>query len=329
MKKTILTALAVFSLAVVAMAQEPKDTFTPGGSASMKIFTDFRSTFYDGKTASAFEVTRAYFGYGYNFSKEFSGKVNFDVGDPGVGGLQMTAYLKNAFLQYSAKGFTANFGLISTTQFGTQEDFWANRYVQKTFQDLNGINPSADLGLGLAYKFAKFVKVDVSFYNGEGYKKLQSDSAFQTALGLTLTPIKGLTVRGSYDFMSKKSVTQANTCAFIGYSATKFSLAFEYNDQKNHKMVKSNDLSGPSVYGSFSPTSKVKLYARYDKLSSNTLAGKTTAWNLGKDGSLIIAGLEYAPVKGVKLSPNFQGWNPADSSKKSSSSAMLSCEIKF
>ncbi len=329
MKKTILTVFTVFCLAVLAMAQEPKDTFTPGGSASVKIFTDFRSTTTGGKTASAFEITRAYFGYGYNFSKEFSGKITFDVGDPGVGGLQMTAYLKNASLQYSAKGFTANFGLISTTQFGVQEDFWANRYVQKTFQDMNGINPSADLGLGLAYKFAKYVQVDVSFYNGEGYKKLQSDSAFQTALGLTLTPVKGLIVRGSTDFMSKKSVTQSNTSAFVGYSASKFSLAFEYNHQKNQKMVNSHDVSGPSVYGSFSPVKKVKIYARYDKLSSNTLAGKTTAWNLSKDGSLIIAGLEYAPVKGVKLSPNFQGWNPADSSKPNSSSLMLNCEIKF
>ncbi len=316
-------------MAVLAIAQDTKDTFKPGGRASVKIFTDFRSTSSNGSTASAFEITRAYFGYGYNFSPNFSGKVNFDVGDPGVGGLQMTAYLKNAFLQYSAKGFTVNFGLISTTQYGTQEDFWGNRYVQKTFQDMNGLNPSADLGLGFAYKFAKVAKVDLSFYNGEGYKKVQADSSFQTALGLTLTPVKGLVVRGSADFMSKKNVTQSTTSAFVGYSASMFSLAFEYNSQKNHKMIDSENLSGPSIYGSFSPAKKVKIYARYDKLSSNTLSGKTTDWNLSKDGSLLIAGLEYAPVKGIKLSPNFQGWNPADSSKPNSSSLMLNCEIKF
>ena len=329
MKKTVLTFLAVFCMAAFTMAQDATDTFTPSGSASAKIFTDYRSTFSDGKTASAFEISRAYFGYGYNFSKEFSGKITFDVGDPGVGALQMTAYLKNASLQYSIKGFTANFGLISTTQFSAQEDFWANRYVQKTFQDYFGFNSSADLGLGLAYKFNKFVKVDLSFYNGEGYKKVQADSTFQTAIGLTLTPVKGLTIRGSYDTMKKKGIDQSTISAFAGYSADMFSLAFEYNTQNNHKMVNDNNFGGPSVYGSISPIKKVKIYARYDDLSSNTLAGKTADWNLSKDGTMLIAGIEYAPVKGVKLSPNFQGWTPADKTKKTSSAAMLNCEIKF
>lgn len=322
-KKTVLTTLGVLFMAVLAFAQDAKETFKPGGSAFMQIYTDFRSTSSNGASASAFEINRAYFGYGYNFSPNFSGKVNLDVGNPGVGGLQMTAYLKNAFLQYKAKGLTADFGLIGTAEFNVQEGFWGNRYVQKTFQDYNGFNPSADLGIGVGYQFAKFIKADLAVYNGEGYKKVQADSTFKTLIGVTLTPAKGFIARGSYDFMTKNNVTQSTVSGFVGYKADKFSLAAEYNSQQNQKNVDSHTVYGPSIWASVTPAKNFKIYARYDDLSSKN------DWNKSKDGSLLIAGLEYAPVKGIKLSPNFQGWNPADSSKPNSSSLMLNCEIKF
>lgn len=329
MKKTILTTLGVLFMAVLAFAQDTNDTFKPGGSAFMKIFTDFRSTSSNGSTASAFEVTRAYFGYGYNFSRNFSGKVNFDIGDPGVGGLQMTAYLKNAFFEYKAKGFTVDFGLITTSQFSTQEGFWENRYIQKTFQDYYGFNSSADLGLGVAYQFTKFLKADVSVYNGEGYKKIQADSTFQTAIGLTLTPAKGLVARGIVDFMSRNGVTQSTVTGFIGYKADKFSVGGEYNSQQNHGLIDSHNFYGPSVWANVYAAKNFKILARYDDLSSNKINGAANSWNHSKDGSRLIAGVEFVPVKGINLSPNYQGFFPADSSKPKSSSFMLNCQIAF
>jgi hypothetical protein len=62
---------------------------------------------------------------------------------------------------------------------------------------------------------------------------------------------------------------------------------------------------------------------------SNTISGDLNDWNIAKDGQLYIAGLEYNAVKGVKLAPNFKGWNPADPNSKFVSTFYLNCEIKF
>ena len=42
----------------------------------------------------------------------------------------------------------------------------------------------------------------------------------------------------------------------------------------------------------------------------------------------MIIGIEFVPVKGLKISPNYQGWLPADGSP-TVNGAYLSCEISF
>ncbi len=326
MKKVNLLLLALLSFAVTGMSQT--DEFKPGGKPFMKIFSNYHSTFSDGESASAFELTRLYLGYEYNFSENFSAKANLDIGDPGVGSLEMTAYVKNAYLRYKADDFTVNFGLISTTAFKTQESAWGYRYIAKSFQDAYKFNSSADLGVSVAYKFCDFFSADVIVTNGEGYKKLQSDSTFRTGFGLTANPVEKLTARIYYDFITDKN-TQSSLATFIGYAGDNFSLGAEYNQQFNVKYVEDRELSGTSFYGTMKASSKVKVFARYDNLFSNTVSGGSADWNLSNDGQLYIAGLEYAPVKGIKLSPNFQGWSPADDSEEFSASIFLNCEIKF
>ena len=151
---------------------QTKDTFKPSGKPFVKIYTDFQRNFSNGKGRSLFAVTRAYLGYKYAFSKHFSTKVNLDVGNPGFGKLQMTAYLKNAYVQYNKNGLTARLGLIDTYIFHLQENIWGKRYLFKSFQDRYGFGPSADLGVSIAYQLNSFVSVDISILNGEGYKKI-------------------------------------------------------------------------------------------------------------------------------------------------------------
>lgn len=325
MKKTILTTLAVSCIAFLSMSQEPKEAFNPNGKPIIRVFSNAHTTFSDGKNTSGFEVTRVYLGYEHHFSNDFSGTVIYDVANPGVGGLQMTAYLKNAFLNYKHKDLSVNFGMMPTTQFKIQEDFWGNRYLAKVFQDEYGFAASADLGTSVAYKFNDIVSADVALTNGEGYKSLQSDNIFKTAFGLTLNPVKSLTVRGMVDVMN----IQNTYAGFVGFKGGKFSLAAEYNYQKNHLMVDGSDYFGPSFYGIINLSKKANFFARFDDLQSNTPSGKTENWNIAKDGKLFMAGFEYSPVSGIKLSPNYRGWSPAQSSQAFTSTLMLNCEIKF
>jgi hypothetical protein len=326
MKQFNVLLLAMLCLTLTASAQT--DEFKPGGKPFMKIYSNYHTTFSDGGSASAFELTRVYLGYEYAFSKNFSAKANIDVGDPGAGGLQMTAYVKNAYLKYQVNHLTVNFGLISTTQFKVQENFWGYRYLEKSFQDEYKFNSSADLGVSVAYKFSDFLAADFIIANGEGYKKLESDSTLRTGFGATFTPVKKFVGRAYYDFSSKDH-TQSSLATFIGFVTDNFSLGAEYNRQLNVRFNDGHDWNGASFYTTIKTSQKVKLFARYDKLFSDTLSGETNGWNHSKDGQAFIAGLEFAPVKGVKLAPNFKGWSPDDESKPFISSLFLNCEFKF
>lgn len=323
MKRKVLLTFAMLGMALIGMSQTSEE-FTPSGKPFVKIFSNVHSTITDGETATAFELSRLYLGYEYFFSPNFSAKANFDVGDPGSDNnkLHMTAYVKNAYVAYKNGGLTVNFGLIGTTAFGTQEKFWGNRYVEKSFQDKFGFNASADLGASVAYKFCKEFSADVILVNGEGYKNLQSDSAMRVGFGATINPVKKVTARAYYDFINK-DVTESTLGLFAGYQADNFSIGAEYNKKYNSKFVDGQDQDGVSAYAAYKTSKKVKLFARFDQLNSNN------DWNMSKDGQLYIAGLEYAPVKGVKVAPNFSGWSPADSSKPFQSTLFLNCEIKF
>ena len=301
-----------------------EDVFKPHGKAFAKVFSDFHYQ----QSQPAFEVTRAYFGYQYAFSQEFSGKVNFDIGNPGVGNLQMTAYLKNAFLQYANENLKLNFGLIGTKQFNLQESMWGHRYLYKSFMDQHGYGASADLGASVVFNLAPAASLDLSVLNGEGYKHIQKDSVLMYAAGITLQPIKKLYARLYVDYM-KKTVAQSTYTAFLGYKGAGFTAGAEYDFQQGHGNVTDHNLSGVSVYTTVDLGEKSDVFLRYDNLSSKKINGATDGWNVAKDGSLFLAGLEFNPVKGVKVSPNLQVWSPAQSGSSAETGFYLSLEMKF
>lgn len=327
MKKVTFLLGALILIATIAFAQE-QEPFQPSGKVFMKVFSNFNTSISDGTSNSAFAIDRAYFGYEYNLSKNFSGKLNIDVGNPGVGKLQMTAYLKNAYIKYHTDKLSVEFGLIGTTAFKAMEGWWGNRYIEKSFQDAYKFNASADLGASVKYSITDWISADLIFVNGEGYKSLQADNQFKTGLGVTVDPVKNFYLRGYYDMMGSTD-PQTTTSVAAAYKTKTLSAAVEYNMQNNVGNTADKDFSGYSVYANYVAAKKVKVFARYDMLTSNTLSGETANWNASKDGSLILAGLEYNPVKGVKFAPNFRLWSPADAATANKMSFFLNCEIKF
>jgi hypothetical protein len=303
-------------------------TFTPNGKPFALIFSDVNYRLNADGNSKAFEITRSYFGYEYNFTRNISAKVNLDVADPGIGKLQMTAYLKNALVQYKTNNFSVRFGLIGTDEFSLQEKQWGYRYIYKSFQDAYNFGPSADLGAAVEYSPVKFISFDVSVLNGEGYKKIQSDSTLKTSFGLTLKPINGFVLRAYYDMMNH-NYNQSTIALFAAYTYKNLKAAIEYNNQKNNGMLNGHNFSGVSLYSSVAVGKKFSIFARYDKLWSSTLESQTDPWNYSKDGQLLMTGFDYSPTPGVKIAPNFQGWSPSDKSIPFTSTIALNFELKF
>jgi hypothetical protein len=192
-------------------------------------------------------------------------------------------------------------------QFKVQEKFWGYRYLYRSFMDEYRFGSSADLGAGIQYAPSKLLTADLVFSNGEGYKNLQFDKIYRLGAGLTLIPVKGLTLRGYYTIHTHES-KQMTASGFIGYSYDQFRIGAEYNHQFNYRFEEGKNRYGYSVYGTYLLSDKWEVFGRYDQLFSNILPEEEIPWNLAKDGSAIIAGIQFTPIKYVHLALNYQDW---------------------
>ena len=288
--KKILLSLFIFCT-INLNAQE----FKPFGVPEALIYTNFSNS----GGLSKFEITRAYFGYDYNFSTLFTGRLVFDFVTPG------NVFIKYGYMQYEKNGLNIRSGLVPNVQIDRMEKFWNHRYIMKSFQDKYSMSPSSDYGIDVYYKFNKLISADIGILNGEGYKSAQLDSVFKYTVGVTLHPTKKLVFHAYYDNM-KKSVAQQTFSIMCGYSDKKLSVAVEYNNQINSKYRKDYNYSGYSICGTYDFNTKFGLVGRYDIVESSSPTSKS--WNFSNDGQQCVLGIEYKPVKGIRISPNSQIW---------------------
>lgn len=300
MKKLLLSALCLLTVQAT-IAQEKKD-FKVTGKPIVTVFTNYNAGIGKSNKTSGFDLERAYFGYDAKVSNNLSAKVVFDIGTSKVKGsdLERIAYIKNAQITWKAKDFSLDFGLIGLQQFSYQERFWGYRYLAKSFQDQYKFGSSADMGITAKYKFTKWISADFTISNGEGYKKLNVDNRNRYSLGATVEPLKGLSFRAYYDTYTSPSgenlKDQQSLALFAGYKHKCFSVGTEYNKQSNTKFKKGKNLEGYSAYATGKVNSKFSVFGRYDYLN---------------EGSYIF-GVEYNPIKQLKLSPNYQAINGTD-----------------
>ncbi len=324
----VIPVVAVLLSPFRANSQKGKD-FIPDGKPVIQVFSDFRTSFSRGENENRVEITRAFLGYSYNFSPLFSGRITFDAGDPSVGNFKSASFLKYAYIQYDYKKLSVRGGMIPTLQFDIFEKKWGYRYVCKSFQDEYGLVPSTDIGVNVMYTFDHRISVDVILVNGEGNKYQEIDSVFRAGTGISFTLQEGFLVRGYYDRMKKMNISQQGYALLVSYNRERYNLKAEYNYQQNHNLVAGHHYGGISFNGTLSLIKNMKLYARYDRLESVRVEKDENCWNFRNDGELFIAGIEFSPAPSVRISPNFQGWQPAHRYAPFLSKVYLSLEIKI
>ena len=294
--------LSLAAAMVGVMSAKAQQNDAPKGNAIITVFGDGGVGFSDGSVdALGFNLERAYLGYQYQLNGNWKAKVVYDMGKGDDASLQRMGYVKNAEINYSNGPWGVNLGLTSTSQFGVQEKFWGYRYVYKSMMDQCKWGSSADLGLKVSYQAADWLSADLSVFNGEGYKKLQSDDQLQYALGLTMKPVDNVMIRLYGDSKTAKdTVAQHNIALFLGYKTKSFRLGAEYNLQLNHGNTEGRQLQGFSVYGAVALGERGELYARYDLGNSSA----EDSWHYNQDGQMAIVGYSYQPNKIFSFSPN-------------------------
>jgi hypothetical protein len=303
------------------------------GKVSAKIFSNFHTYINTGDNALAFEITRAYFGYENRFSKHFEAAVKLDIGSPEdlseYSRIRRYAYFKNAYLKFTYEKITSYFGIIDLLHFKLQENFWAHRYIEKSFNDRYRFGNTADIGWLVIYDWKKWLSFDFTIMNGEGYTNLQNDNTLKAGAGVTINFWSYLTTRVYYDYTSK-STDQSTLATFVGYQKKgKYSAGIEYNYRFNDNLKEGYDKYGYSIYGSYNIFEKLQVFGRFDKLNSNKPDEADIPWNLAEDGSSIIGGIEYTPVKNVKIAADYQDWFPWAENRDNKQLIYLNLEITF
>jgi hypothetical protein len=102
-----------------------------------------------------------------------------------------------------------------------------------------------------------------------------------------------------------------------------------YDGKKYSDAALDYNLSGFSIYSTYVINEKFEIFGRYDQLKSNKVGTDSTNWNASKDGSAVITGIQYIPVKGVSSSLNFRTWNYDLASNNNESLIYLNLEYKF
>ncbi len=347
MKKIIFSLFLLIVCSYFSFAQEENKEFIPSGHAFGKVFWNYHYNMTkDVNQSSSFELKRSYFGYKFAFSKNISTKITFDVGS-NSGGSSYTAYLKTAQLDWKvASPLKLTFGLMGLKQFNDQEHFWGYRYIFKSFQDEQGFGTSADMGVNAEIKPNDKIKADILIVNGGGYKQVQDNFGLhRIGADVVAKPVKGLELKVYYDMMPSKydkygndsiiadTSTISNLALFAGYKTKKFRIGAEYNMFNNgikySHAAESYDKSGISAYATYIINKKFEVFGRFDQLASNKFSGATDPWNYNNDGNLILAGLQFSPVKGVKMALNYRTYLYENSDKDPLSVIYINFEYKF
>lgn len=328
--KQLWSTLLALSVALLLHAQEPCGTAS-SGKVSAVVYSHINYSL-DGENNTAFEVKRAYFGYKRNLDEHFSAEVKLDIGsiddDSEYALIRRYTYFKNAYLSYRKGNVKTWFGLMDMLQFKVQEKFWGYRYLYKSFMDEHKFGSSADLGTGIQYTPSEILSADLVLSNGEGYKNLQFDNRYRVGFGITLHPVKQLTLRGYYTVHTSE-VSQMSVSGFVGYKLKKLRIGGEYNYEKNDNFIENRNRYGYSLYSTYIFYNNWELFARYDQIYSNILPEEEVPWNLAKDGSAIIAGIQYSPIENIHMALNYQDWVEYAGNGNAEPYLYLSLEVLF
>ena len=346
MEKKIVAILVILFITVCNVkAQDSQTEFKPSGKVFGKIFVNYHYDFTEGSTKrNSFNLQRTYLGYKYNYSKKISVKITFD-GARFSEASSYTVFLKHAQLDWKVdNNVNLSFGLIGTKQFNDQEKFWGYRYLFKSFQDEFKLGSSADLGVNAQIAITKNLNVNLFVMNGEGYTSVQDMNGRIKAGGnIIYKPTKDVLLKGYFDtyggdYTKENEIvtdtTSVKTAAFFaGYNGEKFRIGAEYEIQKDGKkfneQAKDHDLTGFSIYGTYIINNRFEIFVNYLNFQSNKVNGAEQSWNHGKDGSIVLGGIQYEPIKSIKMALNYRTFCYDESSKPDGNFVYLNMEFKF
>ncbi len=298
------------------------------GNAIVQIFSNFHTGLYNYNNERGFELERSYLGYQYKINNILSVKAVMDIGSPNATSddYNRLAYIKYAQVTWKTGNFVFQGGLIPNLLFNMQEKFWGYRYVMQSFQGEYKFGSSADLGISASYRITNWLSADAIIANGEGYKKLQQQDGLLYGMGITINPIKNLTLR-VYTSLNEgvgDEVNTQNLALFAGYKSNWFSIGAESNNVKGLKHISWHNMVGTSVYATVKTCDINEIFVRYDYLTN-----MHTHTYSDEDERTITIGTQFKIENHILIAPNFRIINFQDGDEPNKYMAYINCSFNL
>jgi len=250
-----------------------------------------------------FSISRTYFTYKKTVSDDLSFKFQTDIGAlKDNDDTRYTAYVKKAHFDWRLNGgVKMSMGMIGMNMFNVQEKTWGYRFITKSAMDLNKFSSSADLGLSLSKKFGNLLHANLTISNGEGYKKSGDDVDENSKVSIQLVNGQkrldkkdGYNIGLAYSTVSNDNDEETTVMGlFGGWSGMGLRAGVEYNMETVVELE--NSLT--SLYVNYNVNKNLSAFVRQDNYDEDVNVD-------GGDESVMLAGIVWAPTKGLSICPH-------------------------
>lgn len=312
-KKIVFTTLLVITMLSSSFAQlETKISDEIIGTPKLTIFgysfwaiEPLENTTID----VGFGLSRGLIGYKVDLYNTFTAEVSVDFEDFTYSYDVPTSnylYLRYAYVKYTSKNrqFSSAVGIHSTAMFKHQEKVWGYRYLAKTAMDKYKFGNSADLGATFSYTLFEKLTLNFSADNGTGYKHLSNTGCARLSTSVILDKINGFSAHLYIDYFDRNDVALQTYSFFTGYKKGAIRTGVEFDYQVNSGNIEGYDRYITSLFFSYEMINKWSLFARYDFIDA--VVEKDVNIFIGSQGSGIISGIEYKPIKELGLAISYQ-----------------------
>lgn len=261
----------------------------------------------DSSKIDGFGLNRVYL----NFSKEISDELSVTIQtDAYPESSSQNIYLRNAKADWKTLNGNVVIGLQEMNMFKVQQMNWGKRYLDKTVMDRMQYSSVADMGIGYYHSKDKF-HGSILITNGAGFKKSETDSHKKLSLQFIYGTVKlsksdGFNVGAvlshePYDRDGEVTIPEEPAGehskkvfgVFGGYAKENLRVGAEWSQLDDSGLLDGNYNNNlTSVYCNYVYKNKQTLIVKYDMVSGN------------KDANYALLGIEFAPTKGLMVSPN-------------------------
>ncbi|MCX6152466.1 MAG: hypothetical protein NTX22_18215 [Ignavibacteriales bacterium] len=306
-------------------AQDVKENVKFSGLMFGDYFYNIDNSDITKKDLSGFQFRRIYITTDYNIAENFETRFRLEA-DQGAGSLtaggKIGVMVKDAYLKWKGifSGSDMIFGISPTPAFDVSEGAFQYRAIEKTIMDLFSIVPSRDFGVDLKGKLTESGSVNYWFKiaNNSGNAP-ETDKYKRFYAQFQLKPVEGFIATFYGDFASKankldkfdnqtKSNDQVVGAVFLNYKnkdnfsigAESFYRSIQNNFSKTSTQALQNQNSfGVSFWAWASLSEKFRVVGRFDNYDPNSD-------NSNDAVLLLLAGIDFRPVKNVSIIPNFE-----------------------